>query len=165
VILLQAMSGPSSTPDLAAAAPVRTGRGFADFAPGDAYAHRRSRTVTEADVVLFASQTLAWDGLAGPRPAASPYLVLAIAVGLSVEDLSERSEAFLGMETVEFGALVHPGDTISAHSRVRDVRRSRSNPEQGIVTWDTEAHNQHGDLVVTLVRSNLFAIGDADAAD
>jgi acyl dehydratase len=159
------MEGSSSDRDLSAATPVRRSRGFADFTPGDEYLHRRSRTVTEADAVLFASQTLTWDYLGDPRPAASPYLVLAIAVGLSVEDLSERSEAFLGMRSVEFGAPVHPGDTISAHSRVHEVRRSRSNPVRGVVTWETEARNQHGDPVVKLVRSNLFAIEDADAAD
>ena len=159
------MGEPSSDPDLTAAKPLRPGRGYVDFAPGDEFAHRRSRTVTEADAVLFASQTLAWGGLGEPRPAAGPYLVLAIAVGLSVEDLSERSEAFLGMESVEFGAPVLPGDTISARSRVRDARRSRSNPAHGIVTWETEARNQRGDMVVSLVRSNLFAVEDAGAAD
>jgi len=159
------MEGPSSDPDLATAKPLRSGRGFADFAPGDEFAHRRSRTVTEADAVLFATQTLDWDGLGEPQIVAGPYLVLAIAVGLSVEDLSERSEAFLGMESVEFGSPVLPGDTLSAHSRVREVRRSRSNPGRGIVTWETEARNQRGHVVVSLVRSNLFAVEDADAAD
>jgi acyl dehydratase len=69
------------------------------------------------------------------------------------------------MESVEFGTPVLPGDTISARSRVRDMRRSRSNPARGIVTWETEARNQRGDVVVSLVRSNLFAVEDADAAD
>ena len=135
---------PSSDPDLASARALRPGRGFTEFAAGDEFEHRRSRTVTEADCVLFATQTMAWDALGASPPAASPYLVLAIAVGLSVEDLSERSEAFLGMESVEFGEPVRPGDTISARSRVRDARRSRSNPARGIVTWETEARNQHG---------------------
>jgi len=35
----------------------------------------------------------------------------------------------------------------------------------GIVTWETEARNQREHVVVSLVRSNLFAVEDADAAD
>jgi acyl dehydratase len=159
------MDAASSDPDLASARALRPGRGFAEFAAGDEFAHRRSRTVTEVDCVLFATQTMAWHELATQPVHAGPYLVLAIAVGLSVEDLSERSEAFLGMESVEFGEAVSPGDTISARSRVREVRRSRSNPARGIVTWETEAQNQHGRTVVSLVRSNLFAVEDDGAAE
>jgi acyl dehydratase len=159
------MDAASSHPDLGSARALRPGRGFADFTAGDEFAHRRSRIVTEADCVVFSSQTMAWHELAAPPIHAGPYLVLAIAVGLSVEDLSERSEAFLGMESVEFGEAVRPCDTISARSRVREVRRSRSNPARGIVTWETEARNQHGRTVVSLVRSNLFAVEDDGAAD
>jgi itaconyl-CoA hydratase len=157
------MDATSSDPDLSSARAIRPGRGFAKFAAGDEFAHRRTRTVTEADCVLFATQTMAWDAVAASPLAASPYLTLAIAVGLSVEDLSERSDAFLGMESVEFGEPVRPGDTISVRSRVRHVRRSRSNPARGIVTWETEARNQHGRTVVALVRSNLFVVEDAGA--
>src|SRR3954465_13225322 len=80
VILLQAMDATSSDPDLSSARAIRPGRGFAKFAAGDEFAHRRTRTVTEADCVLFATQTMAWDAVAASPLAASPYLTLAIAV-------------------------------------------------------------------------------------
>ncbi len=145
------------------------GRDFADFAEGEVLHHHWGRTVTEADAVLFATATLAHNPLYWDRTAAaaaghadlvaSPYLVLCIVIGLSVEDLSERSEAFLGLARVAFVCPVHVGDTLTARSTVVERRRSRTNPGRGIVTWDTEGHNQDGRLVVTLRRTNLFAAG------
>jgi acyl dehydratase len=161
------METTSSAPPPAAARVWRRGRDYADFAVGAAFDHHWGRTVTEADAVLFATQTLQHNPRylnAERRPAglvASPYLVLAIVVGMSVEDLSERSEAFLGMESVEFGVDVHPGDTLTAASTVTAIRPSASRPGFGIVTWRTEGRNQRSEPVVTLIRSNLFRTGDA----
>ena len=133
------------------------GRNYRDFRVGDSYRHRWGRTITEADAILFSTQTLAHN----PRYfsgelVVSPYLVLAVVVGLSVEDLSERSEAFLGMERVAFAAPVVPGDTLHAASRVASIRPSASRPGFGIVTWSTIGRNQHDRTVVDLTRANLF---------
>ena len=61
------------------------------------------------------------------------------------------------MENVTFHRPVHPDDTLTAHSQVVATRESESRPGVGIVTWHTEAHNQHGDLVVDYERTNLVA--------
>jgi acyl dehydratase len=42
---------------------------------------------------------------------------------------------------------------------VTEVRESASRPESGIVTWHTEAHDQHGALVLEFQRTNLVARG------
>jgi itaconyl-CoA hydratase len=167
------MERASSEPDLASARVWRRGRSYADFRVGDEYEHHWGRTITESDAVWFATQTLAHNPLfvnvVAARAAGhdelvvSPYLVLAVVVGLSVEDLSELSEAFLGLSRVAFETPVHIGDTLYARSSVLDVRASQSRPGLGIVTWRTEGRDQHGRHVVALERSNLFrADGAAD---
>jgi acyl dehydratase len=84
-------------------------------------------------------------------------------VGLSVEDLSEAGGAFLGMEDVTFHRPVYPGDTLTAASTVVDKRESSSRPNDGIVTWHTEAHNQRGEMVVDYRRTNLVTKGRGGA--
>jgi itaconyl-CoA hydratase len=168
VILLQAVEAESSPPDFALARTWRRGRGFAEFTVGDAYQHHWGRTIGEADALLFATQTLATNplylnaeaarGAGHPALVVAPFLVLAVVIGLSVEDLSERSEAFLGMDVVEFLEPVYPGDTLTATSVVDAVRESRSRTGFGIVSWTTEGRNQHRRPVVRLSRSNLFRI-------
>lgn len=155
--------------DLGAARVWERGRVFEDFQEGDVFEHHWGRTVTEADSVLFSTATLAHNplyfnaehakALDHPGIVANPYLVLCVAIGLSVEDLSERSHALLGLADVAFLAPVYIGDTLIARSTVASVRRSRSNPDHGIVTWRTEASNQRGETVVSFFRSNLFRVG------
>ena len=50
----------AAAPDPAAVRVWHRGRGFAGFAVGDAFDHARSRTVTEADAVLFSTASLAY---------------------------------------------------------------------------------------------------------
>jgi len=167
------MSGTPSV-DLSQARQWPRGRAFSDFEVGDEYTHHWGRTITEADTVLFSTMTLATNPLylnadyarshGHPGLVVDPYLVLALVVGLSVEDLSELSTAFLGMDDVEFHQPVYPGDTITAHSTVTAKRRSRSNPSNGIVTWRTEGRVQGDRVVISLIRSNLFDAGAPDAA-
>jgi itaconyl-CoA hydratase len=58
---------------------------------------------------------------------------------------------------VEFLRPVHPGDTLTAQSTVLSARESESRPAFGIVTWRTEAQNQHGEVVLRYERTNLVA--------
>ncbi|WP_033294967.1 MaoC family dehydratase [Amycolatopsis jejuensis] len=153
-------------PDLDAF-PVRMrGRKFEDFADGQVLHHHWGRTLTAADNVVFSTATCTWLPLylnaefaraAGhPEPPVNPMLVLATVIGLSVEDLSEAGGPFLGVDDCEFRRPVYPGDTLTASSTVLSMRASASRPE-GIVTWRTRAHNQRGDLVLHLTRTNLVA--------
>lgn len=84
-------------------------------------------------------------------------LVFCTVFGLSVEDLSEQSSAFLGLDRLRFHGRVHPGDTLRARSTVLDRRPSRSRPA-GIVTWHTTGVNQRDDTVIEFDRSNLFLL-------
>ncbi len=148
------------------------GHRFEDFEPGQVFRHHWGRTVTSGDNVVFSTATCNWNplhlnveyarSLGHPDVVVNPMLVLCTVVGLSVEDLSETGGPFLGMEDVVFHRPVYPGDTLTARSAVVSAVESASRPGDGIVTWQTEARNQHGDLVVSYRRTNLVAKRRAD---
>jgi acyl dehydratase len=76
-------------------------------------------------------------------------------LGLSVEDLSEGGGAMLGVDDVRFHRPAYPGVTVTATSAVVAKRESSSRPEQGIVTWETEGHDEDAHALVTFRRTNL----------
>ena len=143
------------------------GRGFEDFGPGQVFRHHWGRTITTGDNAFFSTATCNWNplhlnveyarSLGHPDVVVNPMLVLCTVVGLSVEDLSEAGGPFLGMEDVVFHRPVYPGDTLTARSEVVSAVESSSRPRDGIVTWRTEARNQHDDIVVSYRRTNLVA--------
>jgi len=154
-------------PDLSAF-PLRSkGHAFEDFREGLVFEHHWGRTLNEGDNSLFATLALRFLPLyfnaeyarahGHPGVVIDPLLVLCTVVGLSVEDLSEAGGPFLGVEDVEFLRPVHPGDTLTARSRVVSRRESESRPGFGIVTWETEGRNQRGEAVVSYRRTNLVA--------
>lgn len=160
-------------PDLDSFPPVPHGRLYEDFTEGQVLEHHWGRTLTAGDNAVFTTATCAWLPLyvnaeharaqGHPDVVVNPMLVLCTSVGLSVEDLSEIGGPFLGIDNCRFHEAVHPGDTLVASSTVLAARVSGSRPGFGIVTWRTEAHNQRGELVLELVRSNLVLQRPADA--
>jgi itaconyl-CoA hydratase len=154
-------------PDLDSFPLIAKGNKYDDFAVGRTMTHHWGRTLTQADNVAFSTATCAWLPLhlnveyarsqGHPDMVINPMLVLCVAVGLSVEDLSESGGPFLGIDDCVFLRPLYPGDTITARSRVVEMRSSASKPGVGIVTWHTTACNQHGEPVVELLRTNLVA--------
>ncbi len=146
---------------------VAKGRRFEDFEQGQVLWHHWGRTITSGDNALFSTATCNWNplhlnaeyarALGHPDVVVNPMLVLCTVVGLSVEDLSEAGGPFLGMQDVVFHQPLYPGDTLTAGSEVVSAVGSSSRPRDGIVTWRTEARNQHGELVVSYRRTNLVA--------
>jgi len=141
------------------------GNQFEDFREGQRYEHHWGRTLTDADGTLFSTLALRFTPIYFNREYArahdhadlvvDPLLVLCTVVGLSVEDLSEAGGPFLGVDEVEFHRPVYPGDTLDARSIVVSARKSDKRPRFGVVTWRTEGRNQHGERVVSYVRTNL----------
>lgn len=154
-------------PDFSEFPTIRKGSQFEDFQEGQVFEHHWGRTLTESDATLFSTLALRFNPLYFNREYArahehtdlviDPLLVLCTVVGLSVEDLSEAGGPFLGVNDVEFHRPVHPGDTLDARSTVVSARESGKRPQFGIVTWRTEGHNQHEELVVSYERTNLVA--------
>lgn len=152
------------------------GRYYEEFVAGDIYEHRPGRTITEADNVWFTLLTM------NTHPAHFDYayaaktefgkpivcspLTVALMVGMSVSDVSQKAVANLGWNNIR---LTHPlfhGDTLYAESRVLDKRESSSRPEQGIVTVETVGRNQDGVEVCRYERTMLIwkrGFGPADS--
>jgi itaconyl-CoA hydratase len=142
------------------------GRHLEEFAVGDVYEHRPGKTVTEADNHWFTLLTLnqhplhfdgeyARETEFGRNLVVSPY-TLALLIGMSVSDISQKTIANLGVDEVRFNKPVFAGDTLYAESEVLEVRESKSRPGQGIVTVHTLGRNQDGTVVCSFRRSMLI---------
>ena len=142
------------------------GRYFEDFRVGDIYEHRPGKTVTESDNHLFTLLTLnthplhfdAEYGRAsefGRNLVVSTY-TLALLIGMSVTDVSQKAIANLGMDDVKFTAPVFAGDTLYAESEVLARRESASRRGQGVVTVRTLGKNQRGETVCAFRRAMLI---------
>ena len=142
------------------------GRYFEDFEVGHIYEHRPGRTITDTDNVWFTLLTMnthpahfdyefAKRTEFGKPLVCSPFTV-ALMVGMSVSDISQKAVANLGWDDIKLTHPLFPGDTLYAESEVLDKRESKSRPEQGIVSVRTIGKNQHGDVVCTFVRHVLI---------
>ena len=142
------------------------GRYFEDFTIGDIYEHRPGKTVTEYDNHLFTLLSLnthpmhfdaefAKESEFKQNLVVSPY-TLALLIGMSVTDVSQKAIANLGMDEVRFTAPVFVGDTLYAESEVLAKRESKSRPGQGVVTIRTVGRNQKDETVCTFLRNMLI---------
>ena len=143
------------------------GRSYEDFAVGDVYEHRPGRTITQADNTWFTLLTMNTHPLHfdeeyakatefGRCLVASP-LTVAMLVGMSVTDVSQKAIANLGWREIRLPAPVFAGDTLYAESEVLEKRESKSRPEAGLVTVRTTGRNQDGTVVCTFERTILVA--------
>jgi itaconyl-CoA hydratase len=85
----------------------------------------------------------------------SPFTV-ALMVGMSVSDVSQKAVANLGWQDIRLTAPLFPGDTLYAESEVVEKRESKSRPEQGVVTVRTTGKNQNGEVCCTFQRTMLI---------
>ena len=142
------------------------GRYYEDFTAGDTYRHWPGRTITAADNTWFTLLTMNQHPLHFDeeyakttefgKPLVNSTLTLAIVVGMSVQDVSQRAVANLGWTDIAMPAPVFNGDTLYAESTVLEKRESKSRPRQGIVTVATRAWKQDGATVMTFKRSVLI---------
>ena len=142
------------------------GRYFEDFEVGHVYEHRPNRTVTQQDNIWFTLLTmnthpLHFDEQYGASSefgrclVASP-LTVAILVGMSVSDVSQKAIANLGWREIRLPAPVFAGDTLTAETEVTDKRESKSRPTAGIVGVRTRGYNQDKVLICEFDRSMLI---------
>jgi acyl dehydratase len=129
---------------------------YEDYAVGDEFV-TPARTVTEADVAMFAALSGDYNRLhtdaeyAGQGPfgerIAHGLLGLSMVVGLMFRtDFDPDSVmAFLGLSW-KFTGPIKFGDTIHAIIRITSMRETRA-PDRGIVVQAIELLNQRADLV------------------
>ena len=141
------------------------GRHLEDFSVGDTYEHRPGKTVLDYDNHLFTLLTLNTHPLHfdaeyaratqfGRNLIVSPY-TLALLIGMSVSDVSQKAIANLGMDDVRFPAPVFAGDTLYAESEVLAARPSMSDARHGVVTVRTTGRNQDATVICTFLRTIL----------
>ena len=144
----------------------RFGRYFEDFTVGDIYEHRPGRTLTETENTWFTLLTINTHPLHfdaeyakhtefGRCLICSPFTV-AVMVGMSVSDVSQKAIANLGWKEIRLTHPLFAGDTLTAESEVLDKRESRSRPNAGIVSVETRGFNQDGVTVCTFERTMLI---------
>ncbi|MGC8475327.1 MAG: MaoC family dehydratase [Acetobacteraceae bacterium] len=137
---------------------------FEEFHEGQVFEHAMSRTVTEADNVLFTCLTLNPQPLhldaefakstEFGRPLVNSIFTLGLVIGMSVgETTLGTTIANLGMTKVAFPHPVFAGDTIRARSIVRGLRASRSRPDAGVVEFEHLGINQRGETVAQCLRA------------
>ena len=65
--------------------------------------------------------------------------------------------AGLGFDEMRMHKPVYAGDTLRSLSIVETVRLSKSKPDRGIVTYNTQLINQNDELVFSINASTLMA--------
>lgn len=144
-----------------------SGRWFEELVVGDVVGHAVTRTVTEADNVLFTCltmnpQPMHLDAEFAARhefgkPLVNSLFTLGLVVGLAVPELTLGTTiANLGFDVVEFPNPVFAGDTVWAETEIVAARPSGSRPEAGIVTFEHRAFNQDDRLVCRCRRAALM---------
>ncbi|WP_419908234.1 MaoC family dehydratase [Hoeflea sp.] len=145
----------------------RFGRYYEDFNVGDIYEHRPNRTITETDNTWFTLLTMnthpmhfdseyAKESEFGRCIICSP-LTVAIMVGMSVTDVSQKAIANMGWTNIKMTHPLFAGDTLSAESEVLSKRESKSRPNAGLVSVQTRGFNQEKVMVCEFERTMLIA--------
>jgi acyl dehydratase len=152
------------------------GRYYEDFEVGDVYQHRPGRTITQHDNISFTLLTMNTHPLHfdeeyakhsefGRCIVCSP-LTIALMVGMSVTDVSQKAIANLGWTDIRLTHPLFAGDTLYAQSEVLDKRESKSRPAAGLVSVKTLGLNQDGVQVCDFKRTILVmkrGAGDLEA--
>lgn len=140
---------------------------FEELTVGRVIEHALRRTLTEYDNIAFTTMTLNparlhldFEYAAGTefgQPLVNSLFTLGLVVGISVHETTMGTTiANLGFDQVDFPAPLFHGDTIHVESEVVAARESSSRPQQGVVTFEHRAYNQHDQLVCRAVRKALM---------
>lgn len=145
-------------------------RHFEELQIGESLLTHR-RTVGEADLINFGGISgdyfyMHFDeeaAKASPfgKRIAHGYFVLSAAAGLFVSPAPGPVLANYGLDTLRFVKPVGIGDTIQARltckRKIDRNRKDASGQGQGVVAWDVEVTNQHGELVASYDILTLVA--------
>lgn len=139
---------------------------FEEFQPGQTW-ELGNYTISEAEIIEFAREfdpqyfhtdpTKAKDSIFGGL-VASGWQTIGIYMRLLVDNLINQTISLgsPGMEQIRFPNPVRPGDTLSLHYELLEVRNSASRPNMGIARFRGELSNQRGELVLTVVGNGFF---------
>ncbi|MGB5949672.1 MAG: MaoC family dehydratase [Parvibaculum sp.] len=140
---------------------------FEEFEVGQIIEHAITRSVTEADNILFSTMTMNPQPLhidfdfasktEFGKPLVNSLFTLGLMIGISVHETTlGTTVANLGMSDVRFPKPVFHGDTLRVTTTVEGKRESSSRPTAGIVEFTHRAFNQRGEEVAICKRSALM---------
>ncbi len=141
------------------------GRYFEDFEVGEVIKHWPGRTISETDNSWFSLLTqnqhpvhidahYAKSTQHGQN-LVNGLLVLSIAIGQTVAEISMRGIANLDYESVKHEGPTFHGDTIYTKSTILELRLT-SKGDRGVVYLETEVTNQRDERVMTVRRHVLI---------
>ena len=144
---------------------------FEDCQIGDTYVHWPRRTMLRDEAIQHAWRSLEltpqyhdldWiEKHANGEFRFTESWIVGVVTAMTTRTFG-RVVANLGWTDIEFGTLVRPGDTIETRSTILDMRESKSRPNEGILSVDTRAHNQRGDLILSYRRKLLVYKREAE---
>ena len=142
------------------------GRYYEEFEIGHKYEHRPGRTITETDNQWFTLLTMNTHPLHFDaeyakasefgQPLVNSTCTIAVIVGMTVTDVSQKAIANLGWDQISLTAPVFVGDTLYAESEVLAKRESKSRQNAGIVTVRTWGKKSDGTIVTEFDRKMLI---------
>jgi acyl dehydratase len=141
---------------------------YEDFEVGEAR-QLSAHTFTREEIVEFASkydpQPFHVSEEAGEAShfgglVASGWNTCSAMMGILVRDMLADSTSMgsPGLDNIRWLKPVRVGDAVRLTVRVLDKRVSASKPDRGIVSTRWEAHNQRGELVLTVDSAALFGL-------
>jgi acyl dehydratase len=145
------------------------GKYYDEWIVGEEYT-TPGRTLTETDVVLFASMTGDYHELHTNEPfsaksnfgrrIAHGLLGLSVSQGLFFRSryLDDSVIAFLEIENWKFEAPIFFGDTVYVKIKVAEKRISKGKPDRGIVKFFLEIVNQGGTTVQSGYETYLISL-------
>ena len=145
---------------------------YEEFDLGMEFNHLLTRTVTEADNIMFCAMThnpqplhldeeFAKTTFYGQRIVNSLF-TLGLVIGVTVAETTLGTTlGNLGMTDIRFKNPVHHGDTIHVVTRIKDMRESKSRPDCGIVTFEHIGYNQRDEEIAYCIRTGLIKKRDA----
>jgi acyl dehydratase len=141
-------------------------RYFEDLSRGETWVSREA-TITEADIVEFARkydpQPMHMDpatAAKGPHGTviASGWHIAALTLKMFVEagGYGDTPVLGLGNDELRWNKVVRPGDRLTVKREVVELRRSRSNPTNGLVRTRITVVNQSGETVLSMLATGMI---------
>ena len=137
---------------------------YEDCEPGETFAHYPSRTVYRGEAIEHALRSLevnpqyhdtAWmERHQNGHHRLQEGWVIAAATALTTRTFG-RVVANLAWTDIRLPHPVHPGDTLRSESTIVAKRESKSRPNEGVLTVDTQAFNQNNQCVIAYRRNLL----------
>jgi acyl dehydratase len=140
-------------------------RRFEDYPVGAVFEFG-SVTMTQDEIVAFAREYDPQDmhvdpalAAAGPfgEIIASGWHTMGVMMRMFVAHyLPKNGLASPGIDEIRWPRPVRPGDTLRVRATITEARRSRSQPDRGLVTAFVEVLNQNDEPVLTVRPMNLI---------